>query len=165
MRGVCGRALKLRSVGEGCVMNKPMITGCQPDSGNPTVRDERGACGNVTVMGVGLRATGKPVERPPNPKMVRAPYFYPTSYQFGRRRSGRCVTDECRPSPRGLRQHRVIQRQVSNQASDDPGSWAIPKSVRPSMSINVKTDAQKAASRVMGIGEPQWLAKKRGNAR
>ena len=24
-----------------------MIAGCQPDSGNPTVRDERGAYGNV----------------------------------------------------------------------------------------------------------------------
>jgi len=23
------------------------VTGRQPDSGNPTVRDERGACGNV----------------------------------------------------------------------------------------------------------------------
>jgi hypothetical protein len=78
MRGVCERALKPPSVGEGYAMNEPMITGCQPDSGNPTVRDERGACGNVTVMGVGLRATGKPVERPPNPKMVRALYFYPT---------------------------------------------------------------------------------------
>ncbi len=76
--GVCERALKPPSVGEGDAMNKPMITGCQLDSGNPPVRDERGACGNVTVMGVGLRATGKPVERPPNPKMVRAPYFYPT---------------------------------------------------------------------------------------
>jgi len=41
------RALKLPFVGEGRVMNEPMITGCQPDSGKPTVRDERGACGNV----------------------------------------------------------------------------------------------------------------------
>ena len=39
--------LKLPFVGEGCVMNEPMITGCQPDSRNSTVRDERGACGNV----------------------------------------------------------------------------------------------------------------------
>ena len=29
--------------------------------------------------------------------------------------------DECQPLPRGLRQHRVIQRQVSNQASDEQG--------------------------------------------
>jgi len=47
MRGVCGRALKLPSVGEGCAMNELMITDRQPDSGKPTVRDERGAYGNV----------------------------------------------------------------------------------------------------------------------
>ncbi len=47
MRGECGRALKLPYVREGCVMKEPMITGRQPDSGNPTVRDERGACENV----------------------------------------------------------------------------------------------------------------------
>ncbi len=47
MRGVCGRTLKLPFVREGCVMKEPMITGRQPDSGNPTVRDERGACENV----------------------------------------------------------------------------------------------------------------------
>ena len=45
--GVCERALKLPSVGEGVAMKEPMITGCQPDSGKPTVRDDRGACGNV----------------------------------------------------------------------------------------------------------------------
>ena len=45
--GVCGRALKLASVGEGFAMKESMITGCQPDSGKPTVRDDRGACGNV----------------------------------------------------------------------------------------------------------------------
>jgi len=39
------RALKLPFVGEGCVMNEPMITGCQPDSRNSTVRDERGGSG------------------------------------------------------------------------------------------------------------------------
>jgi len=32
------------------------------------------------------------------------------------------------------------------------------------MGINVKRDAQMAASQVMGTGEPQWLAMKRGNA-
>ena len=47
VRGVCGRALELPSVGEGCAMKEPMITGRQPDSRNSTVRDERGACGNV----------------------------------------------------------------------------------------------------------------------
>jgi hypothetical protein len=49
----------------------------EPDSGNPTVRDRREACGNVAVMGVGLRPTGKPLESPPNPTPVRASHFYP----------------------------------------------------------------------------------------
>jgi hypothetical protein len=42
-RGVYERAFKPREIGEG-----PLGTGCccQPDSGNPTVRDERGAYGN-----------------------------------------------------------------------------------------------------------------------
>ncbi len=46
-RRVFGRALKLPFVWDGHMMNKPMITGRHPDSGKPTVRDERGACGNV----------------------------------------------------------------------------------------------------------------------
>ena len=51
--------------------------GSEPDSGNPTVRDRRGACGNVAGMGVGLRPTGKPLDLPPNPTPVRASHFYP----------------------------------------------------------------------------------------
>ncbi len=43
--------------------------------GNPTVRDRRGASGNVT-MGVGLRARTKVLESPPDPN-VRAPELYP----------------------------------------------------------------------------------------
>jgi hypothetical protein len=43
------------------------------------------------------------------------------SYQAGRRRCGRRASDECQRSPRGLRQHRVMQGQVSNQASDEQG--------------------------------------------
>ncbi len=118
------------------------ITGRQPDSGNPTVRDERGACGNVSVRGVGLRATGKRVELPPNPTMVRAPYFYPTrvcalnlnrspekililgvgrSPGNRRRPHTRRAKDERRVPPRGLRQYRDAQRQASNQASDEQG--------------------------------------------
>lgn len=49
----------------------------EPDSGKPTVRDRRGACGNVVMMGAGLRAIGKPMDLPPYPKITRAPHFYP----------------------------------------------------------------------------------------
>ena len=47
-RGVYERAFNPRDVWEG-----PPGRGycCQPDSGNPTVRDERGACGNVNYGG------------------------------------------------------------------------------------------------------------------
>ena len=56
------------------------ITGCQPDSGNPTVRDERGAYGIVSYGG-----TRKPLHRPKGCMPVtlrlrlRAPYFSPTT--------------------------------------------------------------------------------------
>ena len=51
--------------------------GSEPDSGNPTVRDRRGARGDM-AKGVGLRPTTKGVDEPPNPK-VRAPRIYPDS--------------------------------------------------------------------------------------
>ena len=38
---------------------------------------KRGACGNVGVMGVGLRPIGKSMESPPDPAILRAPHFYP----------------------------------------------------------------------------------------
>jgi hypothetical protein len=52
---------------------------CQPDSGNPTVRDERGACGNVGHGGI-----RNPLHNPKGCMMetlhlkLSAPYFYPT---------------------------------------------------------------------------------------
>ena len=49
----------------------------EPDSGNPTVRDRRGARGDM-AMGAGLRPTAKAVEEPPNPN-ARAPRIYPDS--------------------------------------------------------------------------------------
>src|SRR4051794_4898612 len=49
----------------------------EPDSGNPTVRDRRGARGDM-AMGVGLRPTTKAVEEPPNPN-ARAPRIYPAT--------------------------------------------------------------------------------------
>ena len=56
------------------------ITDCQPDLGNPTVRDERGAYGNVSYGG-----TRNPLHTPKGCRTetlclrLRAPYFYPTS--------------------------------------------------------------------------------------
>src|SRR5215468_8338388 len=56
------------------------ITDCQPDSGNPTVRDERGAYGNVSYGG-----TRTPLHTPKGCRTetlclrLRAPYFYPTN--------------------------------------------------------------------------------------
>ncbi len=38
---------------------------------------KRGACGNVGVMGAGMRPIGKSMESPPDPTMLRAPHFYP----------------------------------------------------------------------------------------
>lgn len=55
------------------------IAGCQPDSGNPTVRDERGAYGNVSYGGI-----RNPLHTPKGCRTetlclrLRAPYFYPT---------------------------------------------------------------------------------------
>ena len=63
--------LNLLTVGKACT-GKPRS---EPDSGNPTVRDRRGARGDM-AMGVGLRPTTKAVEEPPNPN-ARAPRIYP----------------------------------------------------------------------------------------
>ena len=37
----------------------------------------RGACGDVGKMGAGLRPIGKPMDKPPYPKKLRALHFYP----------------------------------------------------------------------------------------
>ena len=52
----------------------------EPDSGKPTVRDRREACGNVVIMADGLRPVGKPTDTPPYPTMLRAPHFYPDHF-------------------------------------------------------------------------------------
>ena len=60
------------------------ITDCQPGSGNPTVRDERGAYGNVSYGG-----TRNPLHIPKGCRTetlclrLRAPYFYPTQQSTG----------------------------------------------------------------------------------
>ena len=56
------------------------ITDCQPGSGNPTVRDERGAYGNVSYGGTrNPRHTPKGCRTETLCLRLRAPYFYPTS--------------------------------------------------------------------------------------
>ena len=47
----------------------------EPDSGNPTVRDRRGACGDM-AMGVGLRPRPKGLDEPPDPT-AHASEIYP----------------------------------------------------------------------------------------
>ena len=66
-----GQHLNLCGCGKACG-GKPRS---EPDSGNPTVRDRRGASGNV-AMGAGLRPIAKAMDWPPDPK-VRAPEIYP----------------------------------------------------------------------------------------
>jgi len=81
-RGVRRRVLKPRDVWEGPLRK---CCCCQPDSGNPTVRDERGAHGNVDHGG-----TRNPLliskERMPETLRLklRAPCFYPTSFFLNR---------------------------------------------------------------------------------
>ena len=87
------------------------------------------------------------------------------SFHIGRRRNKKRVYDERGLSPRGLRQHRVAQRIASNRASDEQGLLGRSAMQHPSMTANVKRGVQTAASQVMRTGTPQWLAKKRGNAR
>ena len=52
----------------------------EPDWGNPTVRDRRGACGNVATMGAEQRPIGKSMELPPDPTEACAPHFYPDQH-------------------------------------------------------------------------------------
>ena len=66
-----GQHLNLSDCGKACG-GKPRS---EPDSGNPTVRDRRGASGNV-AMGAGLRPIAKAMDLPPDPT-VRAPEIYP----------------------------------------------------------------------------------------
>src|SRR5271166_420058 len=44
----------------------------EPDSGNPPVRDRRGALRNVTTWEPGVRPGAKATEQPPDPVVVRA---------------------------------------------------------------------------------------------
>jgi hypothetical protein len=75
-----GVHVSLRACGKAVGRERMKITDCQPDSGNPTVREERGAYGNVSDGG-----TRNPLHTPKGCRTetlclrLRAPYFYPTS--------------------------------------------------------------------------------------
>ena len=76
------------------------------------------------------------------------------------------IQTSAKPTPRGLRQHRVTQQQVSNQASDDQGLLGNqPQWKYPSTSPNVKRGSGMAASRVMGTGVLQWPSCEASNPR
>ena len=47
----------------------------EPDSGNPTVRDRRGALRNVTSWEPGVRPGAKTTEQPPDPRGARAQFL------------------------------------------------------------------------------------------
>jgi len=57
----------------------------EPDSGNPTVRDRRGALRNATTWEPGVRPGAKATEWPPDPVVVRALNFYPDNRMHGSR--------------------------------------------------------------------------------
>jgi hypothetical protein len=78
VRGVCRSVLELRRESGKAHEGKPRS---EPDWGNPTVRDRRGACGNVVSMGAGLRPSGKLLDKPPDPTVMCAPHFYPDPIQ------------------------------------------------------------------------------------
>ena len=69
------------------------------------------------------------------------------------------------PTPRGRRQHRAAQRQASNQASDEQGALGGIIRKYPSILSNMKRGQEKAASRVMGTGEPQGRSEEAANPR
>lgn len=101
-RCVCRSVLKLRRESGKTHEGKPRS---EPDWGNPTVRDRRGACGIVVSMGAGLRPNGKLLDRPPDPAVTCAPHFYPDQHEAVERVAGRRVkpTHPVRPATRHVR--------------------------------------------------------------
>ena len=72
-RGVCRRVLKPRVSREGssgkAAAANPALAGEIRPSGM------RGGLAETWAMGVGLRPVGKPVDKPPNPKVARAVFL------------------------------------------------------------------------------------------
>jgi len=67
-RGVCRRVLKPRTSWEG----SPGKAAAANRTREIRLSGMRGGLAETWAMGVGLRPTGKPVDKPPNPKAARA---------------------------------------------------------------------------------------------
>jgi len=82
-RAVCGPALKVSVPWEGLPPANGAEPRPEPDSGNPTVRDRRGACGNANYGGtVNPPRISKERGWKPSHLWLRAPHFYP-DYRYG----------------------------------------------------------------------------------
>ena len=66
-RGVCRQVLKLRGAREGSLGEAAGANWTR----EIRLSGMRGGLAETWVMGVGLRPTGKPVDKPPNPKAAR----------------------------------------------------------------------------------------------
>src|SRR5260370_5013636 len=94
----------------------------EPSQGNPAARDRREACGNVSMMGAGLRPHGKPWDEPPYPKMHRAPHFYPDpNHGSVNSQTWRAGHDPSRRGPSDLASG-VLQ--ITPEEADERGSVA-----------------------------------------
>src|SRR5229473_796174 len=113
-RCVCRSVLKLRRESGKTHEGKPRS---EPDWGNPTVRDRRGACGIVVSMGAGLRPNGKLLDRPPDPAVTCAPHFYPdqTLPRISRVFRGPLLSRECRLTGSLTRRAPVLFLSCSNR--------------------------------------------------
>jgi hypothetical protein len=118
-RCVCRSVLKLRRESGKTHEGKPRS---EPDWGNPTVRDRRGACGIVVSMGTGLRPNGKLLDRPPDPAVTCAPHFYPDLIIHGRPPAVRGAA--CASAERGSLILPEQQPHPAPWADERTGSWA-----------------------------------------
>jgi len=117
-RCVCRSVLKLRRESGKTHEGKPRS---EPDWGNPTVRDRRGACGIVVSMGAGLRPNGKLLDRPPDPAVTCAPHFYPDHMRQAWRELMFADTDQAAK----LTRDPVAPAQRSQQAQDKVASRTV----------------------------------------
>ena len=97
----------------------------EPDSGNPTVRDRRGALRNVATWEPGVRPGAKATEQPPDPVVARALNFYPDNRSHGsmRRRDETSASRALTPRGVGAPPADPTHKQLM---PDRDGSWAGP---------------------------------------